>query len=122
MKRYKSKNYFDSPIKAARRLSYLNVGRYGKYDNFYMEGLPKSNYSRSRCPTTSLRPPPMMAESYADIQMYEVAEHTKLVSYYQDTKDNEMGSHGWLFGTLITLMDYNVSCTWWTVLWWSTRR
>lgn len=51
----------------------------------------------------------MMVESYAGIHIYKVGEHNKLLNYYQDTKDSDLGSNGCPFGTLITPMDDSVS-------------
>lgn len=55
----------------------------------------------------------MMAKGYSGIHFYKVGEQIKLLNYYQDTKDDEMGTNGCLFGTLITSMAYSVSRTWW---------
>lgn len=128
MEQSKPKNYFGPPIKAARWFSYLNVGRYGKYNNYYLVCLPMPNYeqrcSRSfsrhnveesvSCSLTELTP--LMAESYAGVHNYKVGEHIKLRNYCQDTKDNEVSTHGRLFGTLITSVDYSVSCTRWDMM------
>lgn len=122
MDRYTPNNYFASPIEAARWRSRLDAGRYGK---FYMVYIPMPNYAQKLSRSFSrhnieqsvsygfTETNPMMAESCAGILIYKDAEHLELLSYPEDAKDNEAGSCGWLFGTLITPTDYSVSCTWW---------
>lgn len=46
MERYMPKNYFNSPITAARRRSYLNVARYGRYINYYLMCLIMHEYEQ----------------------------------------------------------------------------
>lgn len=110
------------PTKAARWFSYLSVGRCGKYNNYclgclYEQKLTRTlsrhkgekavSYYFSELTLTTT------AESDVGVHIYKVAEHLKLLSYYQDMEDNEMPTHGWILGALITSKHYSVCCTWW---------
>lgn len=92
MKRYTPKGYSDSPSKAARWCLCLNVGRYGKCDNYYLECLPMPSYEQklsrsfrrrnvensvSYCITELT---PKMAESHAGVHIYKVGEHSQLLN------------------------------------------